>query len=125
MHHAARHGPASCTSTEWPRRARWYAAERPLGPATIRTRLPLGGASIGNDHPSLAAASPREALDGVDAHRRVEVLAPLLLVWTQTLLGTAPVSVNTNFMALWPPSDTGSNISGQPPGITPIPCCRP
>ena len=54
-------GPASCISTLCPRRARWYAADKPLGPAPItRTRFPVGATSTFNGHFSLAARSPRK-----------------------------------------------------------------
>ena len=43
----------------------------------------------------------------------------------QTLRGTLPVRVNTARIALCPKSAVGSNISGQPPAITRIPCSRP
>ena len=54
-------GAASCISTVCPMRARWYAADRPLGPApTTRTRFPVGAPSTFNGHFSLTARSPRK-----------------------------------------------------------------
>jgi hypothetical protein len=44
---------------------------------------------------------------------------------SHTRLGTFPVRVNTKRIALWPRSAVGSNINGQPPSITVIPCRRP
>src|SRR6185436_4117630 len=42
-----------------------------------------------------------------------------------TCLGTAPDRPRKNRMHLCPRSAVGSNINGQPPSITVIPCCRP
>jgi hypothetical protein len=36
-----------------------------------------------------------------------------------------PVTVKTTRVALWPRSAVGSNMHGQPPSITVIPCRRP
>ena len=52
-------GPASLIVTAWPRRARWYAAASPEGPApTTSTRLPVGGASTATVQPCRMASSP-------------------------------------------------------------------
>ena len=53
--------PASWISTSWPSRARWYAAESPLGPAPMTsTRLPLRSSGGVNCQPCSVARSPRK-----------------------------------------------------------------
>src|SRR6266516_4854882 len=50
---------------------------------------------------------------------------PSLLSCHYTRRGTLPVMVNTNRIALWPGSAVGSNMHGQPPSITVMPCWWP
>ena len=54
-------GPASLIVTVCPRRARWYAADRPEGPAPMTsTRFPVAGTSTETVQPWRIASSPRK-----------------------------------------------------------------
>ena len=67
------YGPASRITTSWPARARWYAAERPDGPApTIRTRFLDFCFGFFELPAALERLVAEKALDRVDADRRVE-----------------------------------------------------
>src|SRR6266498_3290752 len=103
------------------------ALERDQPPRPVRERTPE------------VAAQPQAApVRHVPGHRQAHpirliphqvVPRPFPIPWppkgTQTCLGTLPVRVNTKRIALCPGSAVGSNIRGQPPSITLIPCCRP
>lgn len=62
-------------------------------------------------------------------HRRApdqgESLAARRRRRSHTFFGTLPVRVNMKRIALCPRSAVGSNINGQPPSMTVIPCWRP
>ena len=66
--------PESRISTSWPSRARWYAAESPLGPAPITsTRLPVRTRRRVEPPALLEREVAEEPLDRVDRDGAVEV----------------------------------------------------